>query len=95
MWKLKDFAEGNSKGENAKLMKERLEHLQLVIPEIKRVEVGINLPSSEYSNFDVVLDMYFESYEDMVTYQIHPEHEQVSAWIGNVREHRCAVDYEV
>ena len=35
MWKFKDFAEGKSKIENAQWMKEHLESLIGVIPEIK------------------------------------------------------------
>jgi len=32
MWKLKDFAEGKTKNENAELMKEKLEDLKIKIP---------------------------------------------------------------
>ena len=31
---------------------------------------------------------------DLDTYQVHPEHKRVAAYIGKVRTARAAVDYE-
>ena len=95
MWTLKDFAEGNPKSVNLKILKEKLENLKLLIPEIKELEVGINMESSEFSNFDIVLDMYFENYEQMKIYQVHPEHKKVAEFVSKVRDLRAAVDYEI
>lgn len=95
MWALKDFAEGNPKSVNLKILKEKLENLKLLIPEIKELEVGINMESSEFSNFDIVLDMYFENYEQMKIYQVHAEHKKVAEFVSKVRDLRAAVDYEI
>lgn len=95
MWKLKDFADGKTKSENAILMKEGLEKLFPAIDQIKRLEVGINMEGSVYANYDIVLDTLFDSYEDMELYQCHPLHKKISKWIGTVRESRVAVDYEI
>ena len=43
VWKLKDFAEGASKDENAHKMKALLEGLKKKIKVIKTLEVGINI----------------------------------------------------
>ena len=56
MWTLKDYSEGNGKKENALLMKAKFEKLMPAIEEIKKLEVGINMSSSQYANFDIVLD---------------------------------------
>ena len=93
MWKLKEFAEGKSKTENAVLMKEKLENLEAIIPNIVELRVGINL-ESEPSNFDVVLHSLFENLEHLYSYQKHKEHEMVANWIGKIREARTCVDYE-
>jgi len=93
MWKLKDSAEGKSKAENAALIKEKLEDLLEVVPQIESIQVGINI-ESEYSNFDVVLDSYFNSFEDLIAYQSHPKHNEVADFIGKVRAERSCVDYE-
>ena len=95
MLKLKDFAEGKSGKENAELIKDKLEALKTKIPEIKRIEVGLNMDSSEYSNYDLVLDTYFENYDELKTYQIHPEHKKVAEFVAKVRDLRAAVDYEM
>ena len=93
MWKLKDFAEGESKAENAIILKERLERLKRDIPEIVEIRVGINI-ESEYSNFDAVLHSYFNSFETLEKYQNHPTHNVVAEWIGKIRDLRYCVDYE-
>ena len=41
MWKLKDFADGKSRSENAQKAKEMLEALSGVVKEIKGIDVGI------------------------------------------------------
>ena len=63
MWTLKDYAEGNGKKENALLMKAKFEKLMPAIEEIKKLEVGINMSSSQYANFDIVLDTWLKIIE--------------------------------
>jgi hypothetical protein len=93
MWKLKDFAEGNSKKDNAQKIKSDLENLKSKIKEIEKMEVGINFNSSDCA-FDAVLYSEFKNKEDLETYQKHPEHQAVSAFVGKIREDRKVVDYE-
>ena len=94
MWTLKETAEGKSKAENALLIKEKLEHLGEIIPQIESIHVGINI-ENKYSNFDLVLDSYFNSMDDLMAYQVHPKHNEVADFIGKVREERSCVDYEI
>ncbi len=68
MWKLKDEAEGNSKAENAKIIKNSLEDLKGKINEIIHLEVGIDVNKSEQA-YDVVLYSTFNSLEDLDSYQ--------------------------
>ncbi len=93
MWKLKDFAEGKSKAENAIILKKKLEGLKNDISEIVEIRLGLNI-ESEYSNFDAVLHTYFESFETLEKYQNHPKHNSVAEWIGKIRDLRYCVDYE-
>ena len=95
MWTLKEFAEGNPKSENLKITKEKLENLKLLIPEIKELEVGVKLETSEFANYDLVLDTYFENYEEFKKYQLHPEHKKVVEWLAKVRDLKASVDYEM
>lgn len=91
---LAESAEGKSKAENAKYIKAELENLQHLIPEIKKIEVGINLPQEAIGNHDIALYSEFESMNDLENYQAHPAHKLVAAYIGKVRTSRACVDYE-
>jgi len=92
MWKLKAFAEGEDKAENAIRMKEILEALPAKIPEIKRFEVGIDVSGSE-SAYDVVLYAEFDSVNALESYQENDDHLKAAEFIQKVREDRAAVDY--
>ena len=94
MWRLKDFAEGASRVENAKKLKETLEGLKDKISEIREIEVGINFNPSDAAP-DVVLYSTFDSAEDLNAYQKHPEHVKVAEFVGKIRSDRNVVDYEV
>ena len=58
MWKLKEEALEHTKAENAKKIKELLEALPGVIPDILELQVGINENGGE---FDAVLVTKFPS----------------------------------
>jgi hypothetical protein len=95
MWKLKEFAEGASKSENAGKLKTRLEALPSLIKELKAVEVGINCIPSEAA-YDVVWYSEFENKEALFAYQKHPEHQRlISEFLDKVRIDKKVVDYEV
>lgn len=91
--KLKDFAEGNPKSENAKLAKEKLLVLKEKIDVIKYIEVGTNDPKASTDNFDIVLITEFDSFEDLNTYQKHPEHVKTSDFIKKIKDVRACVDF--
>lgn len=60
MWRLKEFAEGKSKLENANIIKINLEDLKHRIDEVKLIEVGVNINNSQQA-YDVVLYSEFET----------------------------------
>ena len=85
-WKLKE----ESKQQNAMLMKQKLENLVGKIEEIKALRVGINENGGEY---DVVLETTFDSMEALKTYDAHPLHQEVRAFVRTVVDDRIAIDY--
>lgn len=93
MWRLKDYARGASKEENAKKLKSSLESLKDEINEIKHIEVGIDINRSDAA-FDVVLYSEFDSVEDLQAYQRHPEHMKIVGFVNEIRLERAVVDYE-
>jgi len=94
MWTLKESAQGRSKVENARMMKEKLEALVGVVPGLLRAEVGIDFERSEQS-YDVSLYTEMDSRESLHIYQNHPAHLAAVGFIREVRDQRCVVDYEV
>jgi len=94
MWRLKEFANGVNKEENARKLKSHLESLKSKIKEIKHIEVGINIKSSDAAS-DVVLYSEFDSMDDLEAYQRHPEHMKVVDFVNEVRLERRVVDYKV
>jgi len=93
MWKLRESAEGYSKAENAQRMKQQIEAMGDRIPEIKCLEVGINVTASPDA-FDIVLYSEFENRDDLQTYQDHPAHLAFKEFIGEIRIEKRVVDYE-
>lgn len=93
-WKLKETAHGNTKAENALLIKEKLEALNGQIPGLLKLEVGIDFLHSPDS-VDIALYSEFESKEALQIYQEHPLHKAVMPFVAGAREMRISADYEV
>lgn len=94
MWRLFNFADGTSKQENALRLKEMLLSLPAKIPQIKKMEVGLNIDQTDAAS-DIVLYTEFHSLEDLKTYQKHAEHQKVVEFLNKVRSEKRVVDYEV
>lgn len=94
MWKLKEFAEGCDRKENAQKIKNMLESLREEIEQIVYMEVGININNSDMA-YDAVLITEFEDEHKLEEYKNHPEHVKVSNFVAKVRESRAVVDYQV
>lgn len=93
MWKLIDSYEGRSKSEIAETIRDDIEALKDVIPQLKEVEVGINFNSSPAA-FDLCLYSVFDSREDLEVYQNHPQHLEIAQFIAKVKTQRVVCDYE-
>lgn len=93
IWKLKEHAKGVGKEENAQKMKERLEALQDRIPEVRTIEVGLNMSASDTAG-DIVLYSEFDSRADFEIYRNHPAHGEAVAFVREIMEQRIVADYE-
>jgi len=65
-------------------MKEQLENLKNSLPEIKFLEVGLNIDSSPDA-YDIVLYSAFNSLDVLKTYQDHPGHTAFKKYIKHIR----------
>lgn len=87
MWK---FKEGED--ENIKKFRKDLLSLKDEIPELKSIEVGLNInPNNEYQ---AVLISEFESMEDLEAYKTNPKHVKVSEFCKSIQIDRVSVDFE-
>jgi hypothetical protein len=93
-WKIKEFAFDKPKSENLKAMQKMLLSLKDKIEILKELEVGINSPKADPSNYDIILTTSFRTFKDLNLYQAHPEHKKVAEFIGKIREFRTCIDYE-
>jgi hypothetical protein len=92
LFKLKDSAAGTGKDENARKLKAELEALAGKIPQIVKMEVGINTAPSE-AGYDVAIYSEFLDRDDLEIYQKHPEHMKVVDLVKTVAAGRAVVDY--
>src|SRR5574344_1068999 len=100
MWKFKEQHNGKSALENARWMKEQLEALVGVVPELLSAEVGIS-PALEQAaeaapaasgEYDACLLSTFASPEALAAYKVHPKHKAISAYCKEARLKRLAFD---
>lgn len=89
MWKFKE-----NERDNMLIFRDRLLALRGKIPEIRSMEVGININPSDRS-FDAVLVSEFDSLEALRAYSTNPLHVEVSAFCKTIRTASHSVDYEI
>lgn len=94
LWKLKENAAEASKQENAQKIKELLEALPAVIPEVHSLEVGLNFAEGNAA-FDVALYSEFQSKADLEVYRVHAEHVKAAGFVGEVTADRVVIDYDI
>jgi len=93
VWKFKDSAHGNDRATNARLTKEKLESLRGRIPGLLAIEVGLDF-SATPTSADAVLVSEFTDPAALQTYQAHPLHLAIVAFVAEAASERRVVDYE-
>lgn len=94
LFKLKDSAAGTGKDQNARKLKAEIEALVGKIPQIGKMEVGINTVPSEAA-YDVAIYSEFSDKGALEIYQKHPEHMKVVDFVKVVASGRAVVDYTI
>jgi len=90
MWKMKE----ENRADNMRRMKKIIDELQFQIPEIKKIEAGINISGSPRA-YDLVLYSEFDSEVDLENYRTHPDHKKAVNFINRVTLEAKAVDYTI
>lgn len=94
MWKLDISYSDAEKKEKAEAFGTRLLNLEGIIPEIREFSVNYNSKLAPDSNYDLVLNSTFESFDEMNTYQNHPEHVAVVEFGKSIKKERACIDFE-
>lgn len=94
IWKFKDNALSNTKEENMRLLKEKLENLVGLVKEIRELKVGINGIETP-SSYDFILNVKFDNKDDLNAYIINEHHKKVGEFVREVIEDRVSIDYEI
>ncbi|WP_340110788.1 Dabb family protein [Maribellus mangrovi] len=92
LFKLKKY-QNSEKEQILAELKRMLLVLKNKIPELQHIEVGENY-ELDAKSFDLALITHFDSVEALDVYRVHPEHQKVVAYVGEVTEARAAVDFE-
>ncbi|MBN1981689.1 MAG: Dabb family protein [Chitinivibrionales bacterium] len=94
VWKLKDTITGKNRTDTMQEIKKRLETLPNDIPEIRKLEAGINFNTAAQA-YDIVLYSEFDDEKALDIYQKHPAHTRFKDFIESLRKDRIVVDYRV
>ncbi|MBO7203170.1 MAG: Dabb family protein [Paludibacteraceae bacterium] len=92
LFKMKPFDSTEERIKKLSSIKDDLENLTKIIPEIKLLKVGINMNPNE--QFDLSLLSEFESMKDLEIYAKHPDHVAVGKVIREILDARSCVDSE-
>ena len=94
MWRFVDGANGKSRQQHALWVKENLEALVGVVPEIRSLEVGVNVCVAGTA-YDAVLVSVFDDADAMESYKVHPAHVEVASYVAKVKVARVVLDCEI
>lgn len=93
-WKFKPESEiGAAHSAVGQIVKEKLESLPALIPEIRAISAGTDMLHTGAS-YDFALVARFDSLADLETYRMHPDHVKVGEYITSIAAARVAVDFE-
>lgn len=91
--KIKGAASEDEKINDLNKLKDALDALPAIIPEIKKFETGINISDASTAS-DFALIGEFENKDTLDVYKNHPEHKKVLDLISSIKGRTAVVDFE-
>lgn len=92
MWKFKEEACEKTKEENLAIVTKGLLSLLGKVPELIAMEAGPDILRTPAS-YDMALICTFKNKDDMLAYQVNPEHKKVASYISLVSCDRVTADF--
>ena len=90
-----EAAEGRSKGKNIEKTKELLKTLPDKVPQIRNLEVGVDILHREQIDFDIVFISEYDNMEEIRAAAKHPAFVEFVNFAKNVAEALHSVTYEI
>ena len=94
MFKLKEFSTESEKLSAANDVKNRLDKLPAKIDVIRRCKTGIDVRKLEWS-YDIVLELDFNTMDDLDAYTIHPAHQEFIAFNKEYSVAKACIDFVI
>ena len=91
--KIKGAESDAEKKTDLQKLKEALDALPSVIPEIKNFQTGINISDAATAS-DFALIGEFENKDTLEAYKKHPEHQKILDMISSIKGRTAVVDFE-
>jgi len=70
-----------------------LEGLKVKIPLVKELEVGRDI-AGKPNSYNIALNSVFDSFDDVETYAVHPDHVEVVKLVKELCDSSVKVDFE-
>jgi hypothetical protein len=93
LWKLDELYSESEKIKIRKEFHDKLFSLKNDIPVLVNIEVYMNSEKASATNYDIMLDTVFNTFDDLNTYQVHPAHVKVVEYVKSLRLQRAAIDF--
>ena len=91
-WKMQYFAEDNNKDKNIEYLFEEPGEIKKEFPLLRNLSCHKSIRTGDHF-WDLVLEMEFDSFDDLQKYQVYPRHAALHAFAVKVRTDRAVVDY--
>lgn len=95
MFKFLPEADGRSKLENVAATKAMLDALPAKIDLIRSSQTFAGADAAAEGNCDLLLISDFDSFDDLNSYIVHPDHKAVGVFMRPLRESRSCIDIEL
>jgi len=89
-----DFAEGQDKESNINYLFKEINEINKEFPLLKKLDCHKSLKQGGHF-WDLILEMEFETFDDLQRYQDYPRHVKLHEFSVKVRSDRAVVDYEI
>ena len=92
MWKFNEEAAGKTKEENLAIVTRELLALMGKVPQLVDIQAGPDVLKTPAS-YDMALICTFRNVDDMLAYQVNPDHKKVAAYISKAACGRVTADF--